>query len=75
MKELVHSILLDCVIQPVTSRNKTLPHVSALRLLGVNGKTTWGRECVRMVKYFMQRREEDGSYYFAIDLGDDGTIR
>lgn len=34
-----------------------------------------GRECREIVRYFKQRQEEDGSYFFAMDLGEDGTLR
>lgn len=34
-----------------------------------------GWKCLGIVKYFQQKREDDGSYYFAMDLGDDETLR
>lgn len=33
-----------------------------------------GRECLTVVKYFRQRQEEGESYYFVMDLGDNGTF-
>lgn len=33
-----------------------------------------GRKFLRIMKYFKYRQEEDGSYYCAMDLGDDSTL-
>lgn len=37
-------------------------------------KNNVGRECLGIVKYFQQKQEEDGGYYFAFDLGDYRTL-
>lgn len=29
-----------------------------------------GRECLGIVKYFKVKQEEDGSYYFVMDIGE-----
>lgn len=31
-------------------------------------------ECMEIVRYFQRRQQKDGSFYFALDLGD-GTLR
>lgn len=34
-----------------------------------------GRECLGIIKYFKQREEDDGSFFFSMDVGDDGALR
>lgn len=34
-----------------------------------------GHECLGIIKYFKQRQNEDGSYYFDVDLGEDESLR
>lgn len=40
----------------------------------MRGETTWD-ECLGIVKYSYQRQEEDNTYYFVMDLGDNSTLR
>lgn len=49
---------------------QTSSHVSVMKLLGDNV----GRECLEILNYFKRRQEEDGSYYFDMELSDDGTL-
>lgn len=37
------------------------------------GEIMWAQ--LETVKYFKLRQEDDGSFYFAMDLGDEGTFR
>lgn len=34
-----------------------------------------GRECLGIIKYFKHREENDDSFFFSVDVGDDGALR
>lgn len=38
-------------------------------------KNNVDKECLGIVKYFQQKQKEDESFYFAMDLGDDGMLQ
>lgn len=33
-----------------------------------------GRDCMGIIKYFKQREKDDDSFFFFMDVGDDGTL-
>lgn len=37
-------------------------------------RNNMGKECMEIVRYFQRRQQENGTFYFAPDLGDDGML-